>query len=308
MTILYQGGEQEAVPGNTGVGTQTRQRDGAYSRMSIAGGFSAYATASTRDFWLRFTWTHESTILATNNSFCEVYNTAGAGRLRFRGVAQNVYALEYFNGSAYVSTGYQYSASWNYLQTVVVHADLDSGLLELWVDNNLVGSGTFDLSAIDNLVRAEFRKHTGNYYYSQIAMADESLLGWNIKSAPPATDGIDVQGQGTVADINEATLNDATYVTLESGQRRSTATAGMALSRTIRGVTVAARAMITDTTGPTQMRPYLVIGGTRYFGPAFTVTTGFAPYQYTWALNPATDAAWTPEIVNAGIESGWEVL
>ena len=58
--------------------------------------------------------------------------------------------------------------------------------------------------------------------------------------------------------------------------------------------------------GPSQVKLYVVIGGTRYYSPAIAVNgVGFVTVAYQWDLNPATSAPWTVTQIN-GLEIGVE--
>lgn len=147
---------------------------------------------------------------------------------------------------------------------------------------------------------------------SQFQIGSETAVGRNSKTVAANANGTDAtDGSGTYTDVNETGLNDSTFIELTAaGQKRSIKAAARTLAQpTCKGVTVTGRLMRVDATGPQQAKPYLLIGGTRYYGTTFALTTGFINYQYTWLVNPATAAAWTMSDINAAtLEWGWEAV
>jgi hypothetical protein len=75
---------------------------------------------------------------------------------------------------------------------------------------------------------------------------------------------------------------------------------------TVHGVQTIAWGRKTDASNRT-WRQILTSGATSAPGGAAALSTGYAPYAYLVALDPATSAPWTPAAVNA-IEAGFEIV
>ena len=77
------------------------------------------------------------------------------------------------------------------------------------------------------------------------------------------------------------------------------------VSTSVRGVAVR---FFATTDGSDSVKPYIKIGGTRYYGDTVALISGFYRYvEYIWTTNPATASAWTVSDVDA-IEAGYEVV
>lgn len=55
------------------------------------------------------------------------------------------------------------------------------------------------------------------------------------------------------------------------------------------------------------IQPFVLIGGTRYYGSLTTLTTSWVYYYTDWATNPATGLAWTAAGLNAA-EFGYKII
>lgn len=78
-------------------------------------------------------------------------------------------------------------------------------------------------------------------------------------------------------------------------------------SAVVKGVSV--RMFCTQSATGESIRPYLLIGGTRYYGDTVTpnINGKYGYLNYVWETNPATASAWTVTDVD-GIEAGYEVV
>lgn len=313
MTVYFQGSEQEAfIP--TGGSDTSGDHDGTWSRLSLSGTKRAHTKVALTNFWVRLNGRNTSVIFGNNHIWFYAYDLAGNQRIRCRGTGNNVWNIEYWNGSTWAASGATGSGFWYAQAECVMHFDLINGVIESWMNGVVQGQATgLDLSAISDLSAVELRQATGNFYNSQVIIADESLLLWNLASAWATANGTDQDGTGDYTNIEESSLNDSDYNNFTAaGEKRSykvSTSRRNNITHIPKAVTVTARAMRLDDTGPQSIRPYLIIGGVRYYGPVENLTTGWDTYQHTWRQNPATDAAWTlAEVKDVDLEMGWEAV
>jgi hypothetical protein len=189
------------------------------------------------------------------------------------------------------------------------------GAVEVWYGTAggqtkvLDTSGSY-ASAV-NIVRIlHYSADNNAYQIGHEIVQTSSTLNATSESKQPTSAGADATGTGTYLDVDESSWNDADYISLSAaGQRNSFK--GAARSQTqgvVTGVTASCRAWF-EAGGPTQIKPYLTIGGTRYYGTTFAVGATPTGYQYTWTTNPATGAAFTTTEANAAtLEWGWEAV
>lgn len=311
MTIYYQGTEEEGL--DTGATARTSNFNATYSRNAMQVPLARSKVAMT-DGWFRFAAYQGTTIFAVSDVAFTIYNLAGTAVIRALMITTNSFKIQYWSGAAWVDSGVTgVPGYWNSLNEYVVHVKPGAAgvsSIEVWSDGTRYGAASPALTAFSDVSFWQGSQPRGTCSYSEIIIADENLLLWNVKTAPPTADGTDVDGTGAVGNVNEITLSDATYIEFTTaGQKRSFTAAARTLGRNIKAVSVSGRLMRVDATGPQQAKPYLLISGTRYYGTTFALTTSFLPYNYTWALNPSTGLAWTAADANAAtLQSGWEMV
>lgn len=146
--------------------------------------------------------------------------------------------------------------------------------------------------------------------FSEVVVSTEPTIGWGVLTVPPSAEGVDTGGTGTYADVDEVVLSTADYIAFDTaGQKHSFKHAAIEVANFVKSVTVTAHARVVDGDGPQSMRPYVVVGGTRYYGDTVALATSWEDYQHSWEVNPATSVQWSPEEVNdAALEKGWEAV
>lgn len=325
MTIYFQGTELEAMWPNpafttSGESTSTAARDSAWSRAGLGpGSTNSWVEGDAKEMltlaWFRWYWSHGSATAASGISPMVILTDDDLEQIaRIRIVSAGIGQFEYFDGSSWQALGDTFGLTTNGLR--VYHdlkVDFAAGnhKLELYRDEVLIASkigGEF--LQYGGSQRIRFQGGGNPLANSQVMIADEETINRHVLTVSPNADGTDTDGVGAVSTINEVATNNATYIAFSaSAQKRSFKAPARSLSTTIKGVTVAGRWRRADEDAPTQVRPYLLIEGVRYYGTTFTLTLGFLNYQYTWQVNPATTAEWTPsEVNNADLEFGWEVV
>jgi len=317
MTVYFQGSELEAITRATGTATEdTTNFDATYSRAAASGNSTTleaqFSTTGLTELWYHFYMKNINSNTTAGQPVI-IYDSSGNQFVRFN-VSGGVWTLQYWNGAAWTNasaTTFSYSTGIRTFDIHVKRGTGTAGLIEVYVDGVLtINTGGFNLSNYADFQKIRFAPAVVAYAVSQVSIADTTTVGWNVYTAPPNAAGTDTDGTGAITDFNEITLNDATYLELTAaGQHRSTKAAARVLTKNVKGVTAAARAMRVDATGPQQIKPYVLISGTRYYGTTFALTTGFIDYQYTWNTNPATGVAWTTTEANdVNLEIGWEAV
>jgi hypothetical protein len=200
----------------------------------------------------------------------------------------------------------------------VHHKGTVDGKIEVWYGTvgaqNKVVDAAGDFSGAAAIVRIYHgTNNVGGGYDTSVAheiVQTTSTLSSTSEIKPPTSQGADADGTGSYLDVDEEVFSDVDIITLSaSGHRQSfKSPARLHTQSVVTGVTISCRAWF-EAGGPSQIKPYLTIGGVRYYGPAFDLDLVAGAYQYTWAANPATAAAFTPaEASDANLEWGWEAV
>lgn len=323
MSIYFQGSELEALwpnPAQTGStevtpGDLTWARRG--SKAPSAGWNMADAGTSLAVAWYHFRVTAYSsnTVLANNTPAWITTGDDTEVILRLRTIANGICQLQYWNGTSFIGVGdgFNWDSGLNSTLDIRIEYGASQDILELYRDEILVAGKT---------TGGKFLSFTGSqklfirdapnvvFYYQQVNIAGTPTIDWNSLTVPPSTLGSDADGVGNVTDVNEAVIDNNTFISFTAaGQRGSFKAAARSLSNEVLGVTVATRLRRKDDTSPTQAKLYLKLAGVRYYSGMITLTLGYRNYQYTWNVNPATSAAWTPSEANdANLEWGVEIF
>lgn len=321
MTIVFLGNEREAFAANTGPVTEATTAgtfNATYCRSSLFCSGStqaidsevlgALATAYTRfDFYTAY-------VANSGRVYVRWYNSSGTEVFRLTGNTSSQFQMQYWSGATWTNIGGTATAPNSVLSTIQVKIVCGaSGAAELLVNDVSVASGTAAMAAVTNIDKVQYVDNIGGgsaLYYSRITVANVDLTGYQQFLSPATSNGTDTGGTGTYTDINELPLNDATMISLAAaGDRHDFKSAARSFgSTTVKGVTITARAQ-KGLSGPTKMKFYLLISGTRYYSPDVSLTTSLTGYEYTWELNPATSAAWTNvAAADANLEWGWEAV
>ncbi|MBU3992582.1 MAG: hypothetical protein KKA12_08585 [Alphaproteobacteria bacterium] len=266
------------------------------------------------------------TTFASGNTLREWYNAGGTAVLRIQAIGTRQFQLQYWNGSGWTAVGAGGTITTGSLYRFTVEfsnlGNASTGALRFMIFRDSTDIVELDVSATGlNLSActdiAKFRDYgTG----STIDTLTEAFLkdgsgasAYCYGSVPTAagTDNTDGTGAYTAVDDGNVTNPDSDVISLPaSGNKRSYKTAARNFSgRACKGVTREIR-MRCGATGPTQVKPYLLIGGTRYYHASspVTLTTIFVDYQFTWELDPSTGAAWAANAESANLEWGVEVV
>ena len=321
MALYFQATEREAYYVVAGTGgavesTTAGTFDAAFCRSSLRITGTGYAqkdwgTSLTDTIWFHAQWRTDNA--GTGQPALIFLDSSGNQFVRLNVPSSGTFQMQYWNGAAWTNIGSSWAWANNTRYTLDIKITLGvSGGVEVYWNNSLQTSGSASLTAYANLRSFRLLTHAtgGGAHWSQVQIADVSTLNHNVFTFTPSTAGTDTDGTGAIGDVTETVTNDATYVEFTAaGNKRSGKTAARSLTGTVKSVSVTGRLMRVDATGPQRAKPYVLIGGTRYYGTTFTLTTAFADYFYVWETNPATGLAWTTSDVNdANLEVGWEAV
>lgn len=246
--------------------------------------------------------------------------------VRIRNTATGSQQLQYWNGTAFVGVGSAQAVIQNITYRArLVYSGLGTtnGSLTLTYIN--VASGTvdftwsasgLDLTNCPNIAKnVLLRATTGTLGVSEYVSGDENLAGVVCHAGVGTANGTDNTGAvGTFANIDEGpntqnSFDDGDVIQLPAAGNRYSMTmpARNFSGRAVRSIVINYRAR-RGVSGPTTIRPYLKIGGTRYYAADQVLTTAFVSgYQAFFNVDPSTAAAWaTAAAEDAALEFGWE--
>lgn len=256
---------------------------------------------------------------------------SSANRLRMTkltpGSSGTTYQFQYWTGSAWVAIGSSFSLAsslvWYHLRVEWSGYGTSSGSVSyrIFLDGGeaVIASGSItglNFTGLTGIVQAAWRALRGGQpsRVSNVFLVDNGGDSSYVYNTVANANGADADGTGDFNSINgpTGTTYDSTFISLPaSGNRRSVknTTNRNYNSRTVRAVSVNCR-LRRGATGPTQVRVYLTIGGTRYYHPTtLTLGTAFQSYCMVWETDPSTSAPWTlTNAQAASLEWGWEVV
>lgn len=244
--------------------------------------------------------------------------------VRYFQLTSSLGVIQYWNGSAWVDVTAALTGTYNKRVSLridyagcgtangslIVRCFISDGESEVFA----VDASALDFSATPNIAYAAFlRPAGGTWIVSAFFSQDATAQAAYAYSQAANAEGTDLGGTGGFASIRTTTngLFDTTFISLPAAADRRSVK--MSAARSYGGRTVAAvvlpMRLRCGATGPQQAKAYLKIGGVRYYGPTWTLTTAFASYQAVWQLNPATGVAWTAAEAEAvALEYGLEAV
>lgn len=193
----------------------------------------------------------------------------------------------------------------------------NAGVYEMYRDGSLVTSGTADFTHVTGIAQVAFGRGVGagsqasRIHWSEIIVADKSTIGHVLHTIPATSDGANTAWTGTYADIDEAAINDADFISgAADGDIETFKGAGRTLTGfEVKAVIVAARAL-RDVTGPQNLKGVVRVGGANY-DSAGTVTpsVAFVGYSFMWTVDPSTGVKWSPSVAGGvNLEFGVKAL
>lgn len=266
------------------------------------------------DCWVHVSWASRNAD-SDGPFLLRFYNSGGTEVFRVDATSVETFQAYYWNGSTMVAVG----STWNMVDSVsggvrelVLHIECGgSGNFAAYYDGAEVATGAIASTATDNIksFRGADTENTTTYgtYFTEFIFADELLIGASLETQWPTGNGTDADGTGTYADVDEATRSDADYIVLANvGEKRSVTYGAFTETQDAVLAYILSATLGCDASGPSQVRAYIVVGGTRYYSSPVTVSLSILPYNFVWETNPATAAAWSAAQIEAVTECGIE--
>jgi hypothetical protein len=209
--------------------------------------------------------------------------------------------LGYYNGSGF--TYLTESAFNSYtIYTIDVHVKLDgsAGVVEFYVNGNLVGSFSGDTSGIATSFSGIeiYSSGYGSTYWSQCMVGDgaQSTVGLKLLTLEPQASGT-ANNWTNGSSVSYATdYNDSTYITSNTDGQVSQYTVNSAPSGSFNVLAVSVSATARKgASGNQNIQLGVHSNGSDSWSPNVSgLTTNFGPIKYTWGTNPNNSgAAWT---------------
>jgi hypothetical protein len=218
-----------------------------------------------------------------------------------------------WNGSAWIAitgTDLPYTAGQSY--TTDVFVDTTTGKLMLYRQGVLIFDVTVPLLVGTNIGTVLFGNgYNGTWFYQQTLIATgETTIGCTVRTRYATGAGDDTAWEGDYTAISEFPVNDDTTISAATaGDRESfvaNALAPLNVGNEVKGVLVAAR-FRSNGASPANLKPYLLIGGTRYLSASFaTSSAGWVSGWGSYHTNPATGLAWGKDINTVNVQFGVE--
>lgn len=325
MTVFFLGSERDAVKTNvatgsysdsTGVSESPHSRGGVV-HTAVNDGYLVVGDGveRTEAYWHFFTMPNGSANSQSGYSVFELLNQDETPVMRAyvedSTLTTCTAKIQFWDGSAWDDSGE--TISWiESLSAPELHIDIyakTTGEVGIYVNAETLVEKTVTWPSTTGFLDVRVRRNRRNRGVSQCIVSDVPMLDAKVWTVAATSDGTDTDASvGSYDDINDLTLDDSAVVQLDSaGDKHSFKADARTLVSDIHSVGVAGR--LRSPGGGESAKPYLLIGGVRYYGDTFALTTGWDAYQYVWNVNPATSSPWEPSEVNdADLEWGWEMV
>ena len=321
MTVLGIMGESDTMSSDSGTfitTAATSVRNDTYSRSAMIS--SATFSADTSGYRLTLNdttktsiWVHEyvNWYATSSADYAQILIVDSSGNDIVRiDVLNGDASLQYHNGTAWIAIGSSLNLA-NELWTLDIEINLHdtTGRIAWYKDGNEISSldgdtlhrGSTGIATIVNLAG-----YVNYSYFSELIVADECTVGWQLATSYPTADGTNTAWTGAYGDVDDI-LDDATSIHTGSIANKETYTGSSVTTTgmTVKAVVVAARARSTGT-GPSNIKMDLRPGTTDYVGSSVALTPGWTSVQEVWDVDPDTSAAWSTSAATSaefGVES-----
>lgn len=262
-------------------------------------------------FWTHFTLYHENAPGAAADYILweTASGTEAPYKIEFN--ADGTWTFKRFKTGAFVTIGSTASAVIsNALATfdIQIVKNATTGIFNVFKDGSNIFSFSGNTDTDNNPARLHLKGLTGSTNeanFSQVAVADESTLGWKVVTLFPDGNGANTAWTNDYTTIDEAVYDDSDFIETNGLNQIETNTAsninGAFSTYNVRSVTVAARASNDSGSAVNDFQHAVRVAGINYFSPNAGLTKDGNQYsrQYVWNTNPNTLGNWTQTDVNA---------
>lgn len=229
-------------------------------------------------------------------------------RLVYTGTGTTVQFQRNSAGS-FVSLGSSFSMAINTLHTIDIYCKIDgtSGVFQFYLNGTLVAS--FSGSAlqtqhnvVDSFTLGAFSTGASSYW-SECVVADESTVGWRVKSLFPNGAGNQNDFSSSFSAIDEfaidlgdfAASNTVNHLSLYTYSNLNAADA----FRQMKALVVTSTILRSADSTPTDAQIAIRSGGTNAFSSSVGLSIGRNDPQLVYATNPVTSTAWSAADIDA---------
>lgn len=217
----------------------------------------------------------------------------------------NQYRFQRWNGSSWVQIGSSFLMNTGTLYTLTIKLVANTSC-DIWLGTSLVYSASITgETAVTKVQMSSPNNGAGATFWSQVMGADYDIRSANYKELVLTGNGTYTAGTGTVADVNELNLDDATGIVLSTvGQKRTlvknayTVPSGKAIVGVVLNIRGKASSPVADLKA-------LLKSGASESSTARSFASSLQPRGTIITLDPATGAAFSQAALNAA-EVGFE--
>lgn len=229
-------------------------------------------------------------------------------RLVYTGTGSTV-QFQRNNAGSFVSLGSSFSFSSAAIHTIDIYCKIDgsAGVFQFYLNGTLVASfsgGALQTqhNVVDSFGLSSF-SNGASTYWSECVVADESTLGWRVKTIAPNAGGNQNDFSSTFAAVDEqatdladfAASNTVNHISLYAYSNLNAADA----FRQMKAVVVSSVLLKSSDSTPTDAQVALRSGGTNNFSSSLGMSVGRTDSQLIYSTNPVTTVAWTAADVDA---------
>jgi len=179
-----------------------------------------------------------------------------------------------------------------------------SGIVELYADKQIIfsASGNFTFTGMNTIMLAPTGSDASentNTVYSQVVVADEPTIGFQLATLAITGAGDSSQWVGSFEQINEVVTNDNTFINTSTAGQINTFQIEDLNSQysNIKAVIISALGRFAQV-GPKNLDAVIRLSGTNYLTPMTPLGSGFTASQAVLHANPATFNPWNISEVN----------
>lgn len=224
-------------------------------------------------------------------------------RIEKAGVNSSTYRIQVSpDGTSWTTIGANFTIANNTLHTLDVRVKFhaSAGAVEVYVNGTQVVNFSGSVTSVNNVVDQVFftcPSPSHDRYYSEVVVADESTVGWDVFTIVPNASGSNSAWLGAFTDIDEAALDMNDFI---QGNLNQTVTynfndfAGTFLRRPSALLAISVVGLNATGNGVSNVQAAVRVDGTDYFSSnlGMTPTSGLIVTKALFPTNPLTGGDW----------------